>query len=162
MVRDLAAGECLAPLPVSADSAGNATGEGGDWAEIEALAFGVLETEGLEAAFAWLGALPDVRSHRHRFLQRLVMARVAERAGRSDTSIALLAELNTSTRAIPLADGEPALAFDIKQHLARALKASISRKDVDKGALTRRVAELHAEMTVLDPVRALTPQKNSI
>ena len=50
---------------------------------------------------------------------------------------------------------EPALVFEVKQQLVRALKAMSNRKDADKPALARRIGELQAELTVLDPARAL-------
>lgn len=158
VVHDLAAGESLAPLPVFAEVLSDTTESAGNWHEIETQAREKLAGEGLEAAFAWIETLPGMTSHRHRFLQRLVMARVAEKAGRSDTAIALFSELDSATRSFVLTQWEPTLAFDIKQQLAQALKASSTRKDIDKMALTRRIADLHAEMTALDPIRSLTSQ----
>ncbi|WP_419690762.1 type VI secretion system protein TssA [Burkholderia theae] len=152
VVRDLEAGEAVAPLPVSADCEGNA----GDWPEIEAQARELAGREGVETAFAWLEALPGMRTDRHRYLQRLVMARLADHAGRPDTALALLAELDTSSRSLPLMRWEPALVFEVKQQLVRALKAISNRKDADKPTLARRIGELQAELTVLDPARALT------
>ncbi|MGZ2749427.1 type VI secretion system protein TssA [Burkholderia stagnalis] len=153
VVRDLEAGEAVAPLAVSADSDGDAAG---DWPEIETQARELAGREGVEAAFAWLEALPGMRTDRHRYLQRLVMARLADHAGRPDTALALLAELDTSSRSLPLMRWEPALVFEVKQQLVRALKAMSNRKDADKPALARRIGELQAELTVLDPARALT------
>lgn len=153
VVRDLEAGESVAPLPVSADSDGDVAG---DWPEIEAQARELAGREGVEAAFGWLEALPGMRTDRHRYLQRLVMARLADHARRPDTALALLAELDTTARSLPLMRWEPALVFEVKQQLVRALKAMSSRKDSDKPALARRIGELQAELTVLDPARALT------
>ncbi|KDB10163.1 type VI secretion-associated protein, VC_A0119 family [Burkholderia sp. lig30] len=153
VVRDLEAGEAVAPLPVSADSEGDATG---DWPEIEAQARDLAGRDGVEAAFAWLDALPGLKTERHRYLQRLVMARVADHAGRPDAALALLAELDVGSRSLPLTRWEPALVFEVKQQLVRALTAISNRKDADKPALARRIGELHAELTVLDPARALT------
>ena len=153
VVRDLEAGEAVVPLPVSADSEGDAAG---DWPEIEAQARDLAGRDGVEAAFAWLDALPGLKTERHRYLQRLVMARVADHAGRPDAALALLAELDICSRSLPLIRWEPALVFEVKQQLVRALKAMSHRKDADKPALARRIGELQAELTVLDPARALT------
>jgi type VI secretion system protein VasJ len=153
VVRNLEAGESVAPLPVSA---GNDDEAAGDWPEIEAQARDLAAQDGIEAAFAWLEALPGLKTDRHRYLQRLVMARLADHAGRADTALALLAELDTSARSLPLTRWEPALVFEVKQQLLRALKALGNRKDADKAALARRIGELQAELTVLDPARALT------
>ncbi len=46
--------------------------------------------------------------------------------------------------------------FEVKLQLVRALKAASNRKDADKPGLARRIAELHGEMTVLDPARMLS------
>ncbi|VWC54374.1 type VI secretion system protein TssA [Burkholderia lata] len=153
VVRDLEAGETIAPLPVSADSESDSTG---DWPEIEVQARELATREGIETAFAWLEALPGMKTDRHRYLQRLVMARLADHAGRHDAALALLAELDGASRSLPLMRWEPALTFEVKHQLVKALKAMSSRKDADKPALARRIGELHAELTVLDPARALT------
>ncbi|KVO03899.1 type VI secretion protein [Burkholderia ubonensis] len=152
VVRDLEAGESVAPLPVSAECVGDAA----DWPEIEVQARELAGREGVEAAFAWLEALPGMKTDRHRYLQRLVMARLADHVGRPDAALALLADLDTSSRSLSLMHWEPALVFEVKQQLVRALKAVSARKDVDKPALARRIGELQAELTVLDPARALT------
>ncbi|QVN11465.1 type VI secretion system protein TssA [Burkholderia sp. LAS2] len=153
VVRDLEAGETIAPLPVSAESESDSTG---DWPEIEVQARELATREGIETAFAWLEALPGMKTDRHRYLQRLVMARLADHVGRHDAALALLAELDGTSRSLPMMRWEPALTFEVKQQLVKALKAMSSRKDADKPALARRISELHAELTVLDPARALT------
>jgi type VI secretion system protein VasJ len=153
VVRDLEAGETLAALPVSADSE---EGAAGDWPEIEAQAKDLVAREGIEAAFAWLEALPGMKTDRHRYLQRFVMARLAQNAERADAATALLLELDASAKALPLARWDPALVFEVKLQLLRALKATANRKDADKPALARRMTELQAELTVLEPARALS------
>ncbi|WP_028225434.1 type VI secretion system protein TssA [Paraburkholderia ferrariae] len=153
VVRDLEAGEGVAPLPVSADSEDDAAG---DWPEIEAQARDLAGRDGIEAAFAWLESLPGLKTDRHRYLQRLVMARLADHAGRADTALALLVELDASAKSLPLVRWDPALVFEVKHQLLRALKATSNRKDADKPALARRMGELQGEMTTLDPARALT------
>jgi type VI secretion system protein VasJ len=153
VVRDLEAGEGVAPLPVSAASEDEAAG---DWPEIEAQARDLAGRDGIEAAFAWLESLPGLKTDRHRYLQRLVMARLADHAGRAETALALLAELDASATSLPLVRWDPALVFEVKHQLLRALKTTSNRKDADKPALARRMGELQGEMTRLDPARALT------
>ncbi|ANH75810.1 impA-related N-terminal family protein [Ralstonia insidiosa] len=153
VVRDLEAGESVAPLPVSADSA---SGPAGDWPEIEAQARELAGREGVEAAFGWLEALPGLKTDRHRYLLRLVMARLADHVGRADTALALLAELDAVAGSLPLTRWEPTLVFEVKHQLIRVLKAMSARKDADKPVLARRIGELQAELTVLDPARALS------
>ncbi|CAB3769820.1 type VI secretion system protein TssA [Paraburkholderia solisilvae] len=153
VVRDLEAGESVAPWPVAAN---RDDGAAGDWLEIEAQARDLAGREDVETAFGWLESLPGLKNDRHRYLQRLVMARVADHAGRAEMALALLAELDGLSATLPLARWEPALVFDVKQQRLRALQAMNRRKDADKPALARRISELQAELTVLDPARALT------
>jgi type VI secretion system protein VasJ len=153
VVRDLESGEAPAPLPVSADGE---EGGAGDWPEIEAQAQDLVAREGIETAFAWLEALPGMKTERHRYLQRFVMARLAQNAERADAAMALLLELDSSAKALPLTRWDPALVFEVKLQLLRALKSTSSRKDADKPAVARRMAELQTELTVLDPARALS------
>ena len=153
VVRDLEAGETVAPLPVSADSTEDGAG---DWPEIEAQARELGGRDGIEAAFAWLEGLPGMKTERHRYLQRFVMARLAAHAERADTAMALLVELDAAAKSLPLVRWDPVLVFEVKFQLVRALKAASSRKDTDKAGLARRIAELQGEMTVLDPARMLS------
>jgi hypothetical protein len=152
VVRDLEAGETVVPLPVSADSDDGATG---DWPEIEAQARDIASSQSLEAAFAWLESLPGVRTERQRYLQRFVMARLADHAGRTDAALPLLAELDAATQTVPLVRWEPALAFEVKVQLIKVLKAMSQRKDADRPTLARRIDQLQGELTVLDPARTL-------
>ena len=151
VVRDLEAGETLAPLPVSGDDA-----DAGGWVEMEAQARDLLASQGLDAAYAWLAALPGIRSDRQRFLQRWLMARVADHGGRPDVALPLLTDLDGATGQFGLARWEPLLTFEVKHHLLRVLKTAMTRKDADKPALSRRVEQLQSELTVLDPARAVT------
>jgi type VI secretion system protein VasJ len=152
VVRDLEAGEALAPLPVSAD---DEDGSAGDWREMEAQARDLLASQGLEAAFAWLASLPGIQSERQRYLQRWLMARIADHAGKTDTAQHLLAELDAAAQRFGLPNWEPSLTFEVKHHFLRVLKASLTRKDADKAALLRRIEQLQSELMVLDPARAV-------
>ncbi len=153
VVRDIEAGAAMAPLPVSADSQ---EGGAGDWPEIEAQARDLTARDGIEAAFAWLEGLPGMKTERHRFLQRFLMARLAQSVERADTALALLLELDAAAVSLPLVRWDPALVFEIKLQLFKALKAASNRKDADKPGLARRMAALQGEMTVLDPTRMLS------
>jgi type VI secretion system protein VasJ len=97
-----------------------------------------------------------MKTERHRFLQRFVMARLAGHAERADTAMALLVELDAAAKSLPLVRWDPALVFEVKLQLVRALKVASNRKDADKAGLARRIAELQGEMTVLDPARMLS------
>ncbi|MFM0644288.1 type VI secretion system protein TssA [Paraburkholderia bryophila] len=152
VVRDLEAGEAIAPLPVTAHQHLDVAD---DWPEIEAQARELSTNQTLEAAFVWLESLPGVRSERRRYLQRVVMARVADHAGRPEIATSLLSELDAAVQSLKLIQWEPALGFDIKHQLLKSLKTLGRRKDADKPALARRVEHLQGELIVLDPARAL-------
>jgi len=152
VVRDLEAGEALAPLALSGDGTAS---DAGHWQEMEAQAREVLASEGLEAAFGWLQGLPGTQSERQQFLQRWLMARLADHAGKQETALHLLTQLDSLALSLHLARWEPNLVFEVKHHLLRVLKQSANRKDADKPSLARRVDQLQAELTVLDPAQAL-------
>ncbi|CAB3751481.1 hypothetical protein LMG29739_01291 [Paraburkholderia solisilvae] len=152
VVRNLDEGEAVAALPVSTD---DENGASGNWQEMEQQARELTQSQGLDAALAWLAALPGIRSGRQRYLQRWVMARVAGHAGRADTALHLLGELDEDGQAYRLASWEPSLTFEVKHHLLTTLKALLTRKDADKLALAQRIEKLRGELTVLDPARAV-------
>ncbi|MFP3565147.1 type VI secretion system protein TssA [Paraburkholderia sp. SIMBA_030] len=152
VVRNLDEGEALAALPVSAD---DESGAAGNWQEMERQARDLTQSQGLEGALAWLAGLPGIRSERQRYLQRWVMARVADHAGRADTALHLLGELDEGAQAYQLARWEPSLTFEVKHHLLTTLKALLTRKDADKPMLAQRIEKLRGELTVLDPARAV-------
>jgi type VI secretion system protein VasJ len=152
-VRDIERGETAAPVA--------ATHAGTDWAEIEAQGNDTAAQQGLDAALAWLTRQP-VRDDAHidggereRFTRQLVMARVAERAERSDTALYLLGALDADIERYQLARWEPALAFEAKHHLLRILKSRFNRKDADKTALFTRIDSLTADLTAIDAARAV-------
>ncbi|QAU23570.1 type VI secretion system protein TssA [Dyella sp. M7H15-1] len=125
------------------------------WASLEAQALTITTQQGLDDALAWLQKLPGHDTERQRFLRQLVMARVAERADRADIAIHLLTSLDTSAQRHRLAQWEPALAFDVKQHLIRALRTRLHRKDADKATLTQKIDALLGELTAINPARAV-------
>ncbi len=152
VVRNLDQGEALAALPVSTDDEDGAVA---NWQEMEEQAHELAQSQGIEVAFAWIDGLPGIRTDRQRYLQRWVMARVADGAGRPEICVRLLNELDAGGPLFRLAGWEPSLTFEVKHHLLKTLKASMNRKDADKPAITRQIEKLGNEMTVLDPARAI-------
>ncbi|ABF07520.1 type VI secretion system protein VasJ [Cupriavidus metallidurans] len=146
-VRDIERGESVSPVAVASVSA--------DLAETEAQAIDLAAQQSLEAAFAWLQGLPAPAGERDRFVRQLVMARVAERVDRADTALHLLSALETGTQRYQLANWEPSLAFEVKQHLLRLLRVRLTRKDADKAALSGRIEALVGDLTAIDPARAV-------
>ncbi len=120
--------------------------------ETEALA--QADSDGVEAALAWLAVHPGVSTGRQRWLLRLVMARVAEQYGKSDLALHLLGELDSSAQRHALAEWEPELNFEVKARLLKLLRLKAQRNDADKTALARRMEALLAALVAIDPVRA--------
>jgi len=152
VVRDLEAGEPLVPMALSGDGVNS---DASQWQEMQTQASALLGSDGLEAAFAWLQGLPGLRNERQQFLQYRLMAWLAEQAGKPDTALHLLTQLNQQMGSLNLTRWEPALVFDVKCHLLRVLKLHASRKDADKPTLMRNISALQAELTVLNPAQAL-------
>lgn len=121
---------------------------------LEARALAQADSEGVEAAIAWLGTQPGAQSGRQRWLLRLLMARVAEQCGKTDLAIHLLAELKVTARRQALEQWEPDLAFEVQARLLKLLRLKSQRTDVDKPALGRRKEALLADLVSIDPVRA--------
>ncbi|ERT10246.1 type VI secretion system domain-containing protein, partial [Photorhabdus temperata] len=67
-----------------------------DILSLEPEALQLADSEGMEAALRWLEQLPGIKGVRHRWLQRLLMARVTEQCGKPDMALHLLAELNAN------------------------------------------------------------------
>ncbi|MDN6874940.1 type VI secretion system protein TssA [Pseudomonas citronellolis] len=121
---------------------------------LEGEALAQADSDGVEAALAWLAARPDASSGRQRWLLRLLMARVAEQYGKSDLAIHLLGELDSVAQQQGLSAWEPELGFEVKARLLKLLRQKVQRNDVDKTALGRRMEGLLAALVALDPVRA--------
>lgn len=121
---------------------------------LESEALAQADSDGVEAALAWLAARPDVSTGRQRWLLRLLMARVAEQYGKSDLAIHLLGELDSVAQRQGLSAWEPELGFEVKARLLKLLRQKVQRNGVDKTALGQRMEVLLAALVALDPVRA--------
>ncbi|EKT56017.1 type VI secretion system protein TssA [Providencia burhodogranariea] len=113
------------------------------------------DSEGVEAALAWLINRPDIRSPRQKWLLHLVMARVAEQFSRHDLAFNLLRELDSTANQMSLSDWEPHYIFEIKARQLQLLRNKTQRNTADKAGLQQQMTDLLAELTRLDPVRAL-------
>jgi len=121
---------------------------------LESEALAQADSDGVEAALAWLAVRPDVNTGRQRWLLRLLMARVAEQYVRSDLAIHLLGELDSIAQLQHLDAWEPDLGFEVKARLLKLLRQKAQRNDVDKTALALRMEGLLAALVAADPVRA--------
>lgn len=113
------------------------------------------DTEGVEAALAWLMSRPNIQTSRQKWLLQLVMARVAEQFARHDLALNLLRELDRSAEQMRLADWEPHSLFEVKARQLQLLRGKTQRNTPDKTELHHQMSELLAQLTRLDPVRAL-------
>jgi type VI secretion system protein VasJ len=114
----------------------------------------VADSDGVEAALAWLADRPEAENGRQRWLLRLLMARVAEQHGKAELAMHLLAELDTSAQHHALAQWEPALNFEVKARLLKLLRLKAQRSDADRPGLAVRMQVLLAALVAIDPVRA--------
>ncbi|WP_261821473.1 type VI secretion system protein TssA [Pragia fontium] len=146
-MRHLDEGEALAPLPVDG---------GNNWGEIEQQSMEIAGRDGLEAAFNWIYSLPDMQTDRQRYLQRMLLARVAEQQGQRDVAIRLLKALNERVEGYRLLGWEPDLVFEVKARLLKLIQHKSQLKDADKDGLGKEAEALLSELTALHPARALT------
>lgn len=113
-----------------------------------------VDSDGIDAALRWIAALPEMTTVRDRWLQRLLMARVAEQSGKNDMAQHLLAELNAGAEPLHLAQWEPALMFEVKARLLKLLRLKYQRSEGDKAALTLQIDALLAGLIAIDPAQA--------
>lgn len=146
-LRHLDEGEALAPIALDGSD---------NWGEIEHQATDIAGRDGLEAAFSFLNNLPDIVTDRQEFLKRLLMARLAEQSGKPDVALRLLNALDERSDHYRLAGWEPELVFELKARLLKLIQHKSLLKDADRAALGRETERLLAELTVLNPARALT------
>lgn len=112
------------------------------------------DNEGIEAALAWLMNRPDIRTPRQKWLLQLIMARVAEQFSRHDLALNLLCELDSEASHMSLSGWEPQYIFEVKARQLHLLRNKAQR-NTDKTSLQPQMASLLAELTRIDPVRAL-------
>jgi type VI secretion system protein VasJ len=125
-----------------------------DILSLESEALAQADSDGVEQALAWLASRPGMEIGRQRWLQRLLMSRVAEQCGKSDLAVHLLSELDLAAQRHGLATWEPELHFEVKARLLKLLRLRGQRGDADKPALANRMEALLTALVAIDPVRA--------
>lgn len=121
--------------------------------ESEAMTKG--DSDGPEAALGWLQRRPGLESPRSRWLQRLLMARVAEQFGRNEMALHLLGELTAQAPQLTLNDWEPALLFEVQARRLKLLRLKAGRSESDKARLASEMDTLLAGLIAIDPARAM-------
>ncbi|MGY4495205.1 type VI secretion system protein TssA [Pseudomonas sp. TE3610] len=129
--------------------------EGGhDLHALEQQALAQASEQGVDHALAWLAVQPIGPSGRHRWMLRLVMARVAEQAGSAALALHLFSELDAAGERQGLGAWEPDLHFEVKARLLKLLRRKAQRSDADRPALNGRMDMLLAALVAIDPVNA--------
>ena len=137
------------------DTANAATPSGdGDILQLEPEALALADSDGVDAALAWLSQRPGITTARQHWLLRLLMARVAEQTGKNELALHLLSELDGHATTLTLAQWEPDLLFEVKARRLKLLRMKAGRSEADKPRLTPEMERLLAGLIVLDPVRA--------
>jgi len=113
------------------------------------------DSEGPEAALAWLQTRPGTETPRQRWLVRLLMARVAEQYGRNEMALHLLGELMAGAPHLTLANWEPALLFEVQARRLKLLRMKAGRSESDKARLMPEMDTLLAGLITIDPARAM-------
>lgn len=110
-----------------------------------------VDTDGLEATFHWLQTRPGIDATKDKWLQRLLMARVAEQKGRNELALHLLGELDSAAQSLTLTQWVPALLFEVKSRRLRLLRMKATRSETDKSRLQPEMDRLLAALIALDP-----------
>ncbi|MEI2264059.1 type VI secretion system protein TssA [Erwinia sp. CGal63] len=121
---------------------------------LEPEALQMADSEGTDAALAWLQSRPGIHSARGRWLLRLLMARVAEQTGKNELALHLLAELDVHAAALTLPQWEPDLLFEVKARRLKLLRMKAGRSESDKARLQPEMEQLLAGLVAVDPARA--------
>jgi type VI secretion system protein VasJ len=132
-----------------------ANGQGDDVLLLESEAMEKGDNEGPESALAWLQSRPGMDSPRHRWLVRLLMARVAEQYGRNEMALHLLGELTASALQLTLEEWEPGLLFEVQARRLKLLRMKAGRSESDKARLLPEMDSLLAGLIAIDPARAM-------
>ena len=125
-----------------------------DILQLESEALTLADSQGTEAALAWLQNRPGMTTSRERWILRLLMARIAEQTGKNELALHLLAELDIHSTTLTLAQWEPELLFEVKARRLKLLRMKAGRNDADKTRLNLEMEYLLAGLIAIDPVRA--------
>jgi type VI secretion system protein VasJ len=109
------------------------------------------DTDGLDATLHWLQTRPGIDSAKHKWLLRLLMARVAEQKGKNELALHLLGELDSAAQSITLTQWTPALLYEVKSRRLRLLRMKATRSETEKSRLQPEMDLLLSGLIALDP-----------
>ncbi|EHB3482347.1 type VI secretion system protein TssA [Salmonella enterica subsp. enterica serovar Newport] len=121
---------------------------------LEPEAVALADSDGPDAALAWLQRRPGITGARQQWLLRLLMGRIAEQYGKNDLAVHLFAELGGSAGDVTLSDWEPELFFEVQARHLKLLRLKAGRSEADKARLTPLMEQLLAGLIAIDPARA--------
>ncbi|EOW6419552.1 type VI secretion system protein TssA [Cronobacter malonaticus] len=122
--------------------------------QLEPEAVALADSDGIDAALGWLQTRPALTTPRQRWLQRLLMARLAEQYGKNDLAMHLLAALDAGASQMTLSQWEPALLFEVGARRLRLLRMKAGRSDAENARLQTDMEHLLARLIAIDPARA--------
>ncbi|WLI76918.1 type VI secretion system protein TssA [Kosakonia sp. H02] len=128
--------------------------EDNDILALEPEALQLADSEGVDAALTWIQNRPGIHSPRSCWLQRLLMARVAEQTSKNELALHLLCELDEHASRLTLPLWEPELLFEIKARRLKLLRMKAGRSESDKTRLQPEMERLLAGLVAVDPARA--------
>ncbi|HFS5794085.1 TPA: type VI secretion system protein TssA [Citrobacter werkmanii] len=138
----------------TAVSATTTTSGDDDILQLEPEALTLADSEGPDAALAWLQNRPGITTPRSRWLLRLLMARIAEQTGKNELALHLLGELDTHSTILTLTQWEPGLLFEVKARRLKLLRMKAGRSEAEKIRLQPEMDALLGGLIAIDPARA--------
>jgi type VI secretion system protein VasJ len=130
------------------------SGGNDDILALESEAVALADSEGVDAALAWLQNRSGITTARHKWLLRLVMGRIAEQYGKNDLAVHLFAELGGRAREVTLSEWEPELLFEVRARHLKLLRLKAGRSEADNVRLNPEMDRLLAGLIAVDPARA--------
>lgn len=122
--------------------------------QLEPEALTLADSDGPDAALAWLQGRPGIATPRSRWLLRLLMARIAEQTGKNELALHLLGELDGLSATLTLNQWEPGLLFEVKARRLKLLRMKAGRSEAEKVRLQPEMDVLLAGLIAIDPSRA--------
>ena len=121
---------------------------------LESEALTLADSEGVEAALAWVQARPGIISRRQRWLRQLLMAPSDRTMWAQRSRAAFAWELNTTAHSLTLKQWEPELLFEVKARRLKLLRLKANRSESDKARLAPEMDSLLSGLVAIDPANS--------
>lgn len=110
------------------------------------------QEQGLDAAFAWLETLPELKSGAGQVKKWLMMARLAANNQKADWALKLLEQASRQMQVLTVKEWDKHFAFDVYALWYQLLNENLDKKDTEA---TGQLEFLRTELMQADIVRAL-------